>query len=77
MKWLLRVSWKDKRTNKWVVERIGSDMVLQNNILERKLRYFGHVIRTDTSIEKQLIQGAVEGRHGRGRPITSWTDMFK
>ena len=54
-----------------------SDMVLQNNILERKLRYFGHVIRKDTSIEKQIIQGAVEGRRGRGRPITSWTDDIK
>ncbi len=39
------------RTNKWVLERIGSDMVLQNNILERKLCYFGHVIRNDISIE--------------------------
>ncbi len=60
----------------WVLERIGSDIVFQNNI-ERKLRYFGHVIRNDTNIEKQLIQGAVEGRRGRGRPITSWTDDIK
>jgi hypothetical protein len=74
---LLRVSWQEKRTNNWVLEKIGSDMVLQKNIRERKLRYFGHVIRKDTSIEKQLIQGAVEGRRGRGRPITTWTDDIK
>ncbi len=40
-------------------------MVLQNNILERKLHYFRHVIMKDTIIEKQLIQGAVEGRCGK------------
>ena len=42
--------------------------------LGEELRYFGHVIRKDTSIEKQLIQRAVEGRRCRGRPITLWTD---
>ena len=31
----------------------------------------------DTSIEKQIIQGAMEGRRGRRRPITSWTDDIK
>ena len=74
---LLRVSWKDKRTNNWVLEKLGGDLVLQRNIRDRKLRYFGHVIRNDTSIEKQLIQGSVEGRRGRGRPITSWIDDIK
>jgi hypothetical protein len=74
---LLRVSWQEKRTNTWVLENIGSGLVLQTNIRERKLRYFGHIIRKDASIEKHLIQGSVEGRRGRGRPITSWTDDIK
>lgn len=74
---LLRVSWKDKRTNNWVLEKLGGELVLQKNIKDRKLRYFGHIIRKDTSIEKLLVQGSVEGRRGRGRPITSWTDDIK
>ena len=52
-------------------------MILLKNIRERKLRYYGHVIRKDTSLEKQIIQGSVEGRRCRGRPITSWTDNIK
>ncbi len=43
-RWLLTVSWKDKSTNKWVLERVWPDMVFQNNILQRKLFYFSHVI---------------------------------
>ena len=74
---LLRVSWKDKRTNIWVLEKICDKIVLLKNIRERKLRYCGHVIRKNTSLEKQLIQGSVEGRRFRGRPITLWTDDIK
>ena len=33
-------------------------------------------MRKETSIEKQIIQGTVEGRRGRGRPITSWRDSI-
>ena len=74
---LLRVSWKDRRTNNWVLERIGSELTIRNTIRDRKLRYFGHVMRKENSIEKQLIQGTVEGRRGRGRPTTAWTDDIK
>ena len=74
---LLRVSWQDKRTNIWVLEQIGSELVLLKYIRERKLRYFGHVIRREVSLEKQIIQGTVEGRRGRGRPTTAWTDDIK
>ena len=73
---LLRVSREDKRSNKWVLGRIGSDMVLQNNILERKLRYFGHVIRKDTSIEKQVIQGAVDRRSSWQRTSNNIMDRW-
>jgi len=66
------VSWKDRRTNNWVLERIGSELTIRNTIRDRKLRYFGHVMRKENSIEKQLIQGTVEGR-----PITAWTDDIK
>ena len=34
---LLRVSWKDKMINEWVLEKIGLDLMFQNNIENRKL----------------------------------------
>ena len=74
---LLRVSWMDKRTNDWVLETIGTELMLRKNIDSRKLRYFGHVSRKDGSVEKLIMQGKVEGKRRRGRPATSWTDDIK
>ena len=41
--------------------------------MERKLKYFGHIVRRSEGVEKQILQGAVEGKRGRGRPPISWT----
>ena len=73
----LKVSWKDRRTNEWVLNKMDTRMILTDSIRTRKLQYFGHIMRRENSIEKQIIQGAVEGRRGRGRPITSWRDSIK
>ena len=39
----------------------------------RKLRYFRHVTRRG-GFNKEIMQGAVEGKSRRGRPMTSWFD---
>ena len=74
---LLGVSWKDKKTNIWVLNKIGTDLNIRKSIIERKLSYFGHIVRKDGGVEKQILQGAVEGHRGRGRPSTSWTNDVK
>jgi hypothetical protein len=74
---LLGVSWRDKKSNNWALDKIGTGLTLRRDINSRKLRYFGHISRKDTSVEKLIMQGAVEGSRGRGRPITSWTDDIK
>ncbi len=74
---LLKVSWKDERTNNWVLEKIGSDLILRRSIDSRKLHYFGHISRKDSSIGKLILEGAVEGSRGRGHPSTSWTDDIR
>ena len=68
------MSWKDKKTNVWVLEKIGTDLTIRRGIMERKLNYFGHIVRRSEGVEKQILQGAVEGKRGRGRPPISWTD---
>ena len=73
---LLRVSWRERKTNAWVLEKIGSAMTLRSSIAQRKLRYFGHIIR-HTSLERDIIQGQTEGLRGRGRPPTSWMDDIR
>ncbi len=52
-------------------------MILTDSIRTRKLQYFGHIMRKENSVEKQIIQGTVEGRRGKGRPITSGRDSIK
>ncbi len=56
---------------------IGSDLTIRKSILERRLTYFGHIVRRNRRVEKQVIQGAAEARRGRGRPPISWTDDVK
>ena len=42
---LLRVSWTERKTNKWVLEKIGSVLMLRKSMSERKMRFFGHIVR--------------------------------
>ena len=50
---LLRVSWVDRKTNKWVLKKIGSVLMLRNSMAERKMRFFGHIDRKN-GMEKIL-----------------------
>ena len=36
-------------------------------MLKLKLQYFGHLMRTDDSLEKSLMLGKIKGRRRRGR----------
>ena len=75
---VLRIAWTEKRTNEWVLEKAGADRTLLANIKERKMGYYGHMIRKpDGSLEKALIQGATPGGRGRGRPSTTWMDNIR
>jgi len=40
------------------------------------LKFFGHVIRKD-GIEKDIIQGKVEGKRSRSRPSIRYKDQIK
>ena len=59
---------------------VGEDGVcfhVEKNMAERKMRFFGHIVRK-TSIEKRMIHGKLEGKRGRGRPILkTWFQDLK
>ena len=42
-------------------------------MLKLKLQYFGHLMRTDNSLEKSLMLGKIEGRR-RGHQRMRWLD---
>lgn len=73
---MLRVSWMDRRTNAWVLEKCSAKLVLRQSMVERKLRFFGHIVRSD-GLEKRIILGKLEGARKRGRPSTSWLDDIR
>ena len=45
-------------------------------MLKLKLQYFGHLMRTDDSLEKSLILGKIEGRGRRGPQRMRWLNGF-
>ena len=58
-------------TNITVLERAKTTRSLEMKIMQRKVKYFGHIIRAD-KIQKTLLTGKVEGKRGRGRPRRTW-----
>ena len=61
-RWLLRIPWTAKKTNDWAQEQIQPHMSLLNIIKRGKLKYCGHVLRTDSSLEKVILQRKKEGK---------------
>ena len=73
---MLRISWKEHKTNGIVLHKIKTKRSLLNTIKKRKCQYFGHIIRGD-GVQRLLMEGRINGRRGRGRPRTMWTDNIK
>ena len=65
---LLRIKWTDKKTNEYVVSKIGTSDRLLTTIVKRKMAFVGHVFRKDN------ICKDVYGKRGKGRPKTRYSD---
>ena len=69
---LLRVSWTDKRSNDWLLQKAETKPRLLQAIKKRKLTFYGHVSQKEGScMEKEIIHGTKPGHRCRGRPKTS------
>ena len=75
---MLRISWKEHKSNEFVNSQIGSRITLCQKIDKIKLQYFGHIARREgDNLEKIITQGHVEGKRKRGRQKTRWSDGIK
>ena len=67
---LLRISWKEHKTNEFVKatiqQMVGRQEELLATIKRRKLAWYGHVTRHQT-LSKTILQGTLEGSRKRGR----------
>jgi len=52
---------------------IEKEETLQQTVLRAKLRFFGHVMRSD-GLEKDMMLAYGEGRRKQGRPRKKWMD---
>ena len=64
---LLKVPWTLRRSNQSIVRKINPEYSLEGLMLKLKLQYFGHLMRTDDSLEKSLMLGKTEDRRRRGQ----------
>ena len=55
---------------------INPEYSLEGLMLKLKFQYFGHMMRTESSLEKSLMLGKIEGRRRRGCQRMRWLDSI-
>ena len=71
---VLRIPWTERKTNAWVLEKIGNRLMLREMVRRRKMRFY--VIRRK-GLERTIITGKVNGKRKRDGPPTSWLKDIK
>ena len=73
---MLRISYKEHRTNEWILNKAGKKRQLLNQVKRLKLRYFGHIKRSK-GLENTIMEGRVDGNRIRGRQRARWIDNIR
>ena len=72
---LLRVPRTTKRSNLSIIREINPEYSLEGLMLKLKFQYFGHLMHTESSLEKSLMLGKIEGRRRGGhQSMMRWLD---
>jgi len=74
---MLRTPWTDRRTNTSIIDEVKPKRSLEATITQLKLRYFGHVMRTNGKLERDIMIGQIDGCRRQGRPRLRWMDSIK
>ena len=61
-------------SNQSILREINPEYSLEGLMLKLKLQRFGHLMRTDDSLEKSLMLEKIEGRRRRGCQRMRWLD---
>ena len=76
----LRFLWTARRSNQSILKEINPEYSLEGLMLKQKLQYFGHLMGSANSLEKNLMLGKIEGRRRRGwqrmRRLDGITDLM-
>ena len=63
---LLRVPWKEKRSNQSILKEINPEYALEGPMPKLKLQCFGHLVRIADSLEETLMLGKIEAEREEG-----------
>src|SRR6218665_606561 len=56
LRMIMQITWTEKPTNKWVLEKAGVERKLLGIVKEREMKYFGHIMRKKEScLEKEIM----------------------
>src|SRR5437867_2922723 len=70
---ILKISWRDKVKNEEILKRLQKRLHFVEDIMKRKLRYAGHVLRGSSGLSHlQILEGYVEEKRKVGRPRRRW-----
>ena len=70
---ILKISLRDKVKNEEILKRLQKKLHFVEDIMKRKLRYAGHVLRGSSALSHlQILEGYVEGKRKVGRPRRTW-----
>ena len=70
----MRVPWTARRSKQSILKEINPGISLEGMMLNLKLQFFGHLMRSVDSLEKTLMLGEIGGRRRRGRLRMRWLD---
>ena len=62
----MRVPWTARRSNQSFLKEINPEYSLEGLMLKLKLQYFGHLMQTADSLEKNFMLRKTEGKRRRG-----------
>ena len=75
---VLKITWKDRVSNKEVLEGMGINMHLLSFIAKRKTAFFRHICRGSSGNGTvTVLEGIVDGIRSRGAQRRKWTDGIK
>ena len=75
---ILRITWKDKVTNREILDRTGLPS-MEELLIRKNLRWTGHVMRMSTDrLPRQILYSQLSsGQRKRGRPHLHFKDTIK
>ena len=76
LRMICRVTLKDMVESTVTASRVGVNN-LEEHLRQKRLRWFGHIVRRDEEVEIKKVFELKIGRRKRGRPVKQWIDVVE